>query len=128
MVARRDRRLGSAVTNVYRRSAVEPRDLRLPIFLALVAMGWQLAQSVAGLSEGFALLAPALLLALPLLAGRYVGEDVLERVRAARTPRVAPRRERRPRVPRLRRGARPAPRGGLLLAAHLAHRPPPAAV
>jgi hypothetical protein len=101
-------------------------DLRMLVFLAVVAMAWMLAQSVAGLSEGFALLAPALLLALPLLAGRYLGEDVLERVRVARTARPAPPRSRVVAIPRLRRAERSVARGGLLLAAHLAHRPPPA--
>jgi hypothetical protein len=103
------------------------RDLHLLLFLAFAAMGWELAQSVAGLSEGFALLAPALLFALPLLAGRYVGEEALERLRISRAvPPARRRRTRAARVPRLRRAERPAVRGGLLLAAHLAHRPPPA--
>jgi hypothetical protein len=70
-----------------------------------------------------ALLAPALLLALPLLAGRYVGEDVIERLRA---PRTAPARRRaKQAAPRLRPLARPMARGTGLMAGHLARRPPP---
>ena len=102
------------------------RDLRLLVFLAVVAMAWTVGESVAGLHEGFALLAPAVLLALPLLAGRHLGEDVLERVRCARAVPPARRRARAARLLPLRRDARPGLRGGLLLAAHLAHRPPPA--
>jgi hypothetical protein len=101
------------------------RDLRLLLALAGLAMAWLLARSVAGMGEGLELLAPAMLFALPLLAGRYLGEDLLERVRLVRAV-PAPRRV-RPRAPRLRAVARPVPRGRALLAAHLAHRPPPAA-
>ena len=70
-----------------------------------------------------ALFAPALLLALPLLAGRYVGEEVIERLR---TPRPAPARRRsKQAAPRLRPVARHMPRGAGLVASHLARRPPP---
>jgi hypothetical protein len=70
-----------------------------------------------------ALLAPALLLALPLLLGRYVGEDVIERLRTAR---LAPARRRaRQAASPLRRRARSMPRGTGLMAGHLARRPPP---
>jgi hypothetical protein len=87
-------------------------------------MAWVLARSVAGLGEGLEFFLPFLLFALPLLAGRYLGEDLLERARLARavpTPRRA-----RPRATGLRPVARAVPRGRALLAAHLAHRPPPA--
>jgi hypothetical protein len=70
-----------------------------------------------------ALLAPALLRALPLLLGRYVGEDVIERLRTPR-PRSAPRRAKQA-APRLRPVARHMPRGAGLMAGHLARRPPP---
>ena len=70
-----------------------------------------------------ALLAPAVLLALPLLAGRYVGEDVIERLR---TRRPAPARRRATQAaPPLRPLARRMPRGGGLVGSHLARRPPP---
>jgi hypothetical protein len=67
---------------------------------------------------------PLWLLTLPLVAGRYVGEDVLVRLRRERPSR------RRPLVSRaLRKGARRVvallPRGGCLIAEALAVRPPP---
>ena len=71
-----------------------------------------------------ALLAPALLLALPLLAGRYPGEKVIERLRAPR--RTHARRRTKQVTPRLSPVARHMPRGGGLVASHLARRPPPA--
>ena len=100
------------------------RDLRLLLALTLLAMAWLVARSVAGMGEGLEYLAPALLFALPLIAGRYLGEDLIERVRTTRAV-PAPRRV-RPRATRLRPVARAVPRGRALLAAHLAHRPPPA--
>jgi hypothetical protein len=68
-------------------------------------------------------LAPALLLAIALLAGRYPGEVVLARIAARRRPR-----ERRPRTPPAHHPTPPpvaAPHGGLLLARALAGRGPP---
>jgi hypothetical protein len=66
-------------------------------------------------------LAPAFILLLPLLAGRYPGETLiagaLRRAPAPRPRRVAP---------RLRPPARCAPSGGLLVAFALAGRGPPA--
>jgi hypothetical protein len=100
------------------------RDLRLLLALTLLAMAWLVARSVAGVGEGLEYLAPALLFALPLLAGRYLGEDLIERARMTRAV-PAPRRA-RPRPVRLRPAARAVPRGRALLASHLAHRPPPA--
>ncbi|WP_259312472.1 hypothetical protein [Capillimicrobium parvum] len=101
------------------------RDRRLLLGLAVASMAWVLVGAFAGIGDGLAMVAPALLLLLPLLAGRYVGEEALGRVRHARG---AP--------PLRRRGARPAapshpavalvPRGGLLLASSLATWPPPA--
>jgi len=77
-------------------------------------------QSVTGLSPDVLLAVPALLLVLPLLAGRYVGEDGLLRLAG----RAVVRRRRSP----SRLGARRrAPRGGRLIAAALAERAPPAA-
>jgi len=69
---------------------------------------------------------PALLFALPLLAGRYVGEGRLARLAAAYVAR-----RRRPAVAlaaSARRLPRGLPRGGHLIAASLAVRPPPAAL
>jgi hypothetical protein len=92
--------------------------------LALVA--WSLAHGCHGPLEGLVVLAPSLALALPLLAGRYLGERTIERVRTARATVPAPRRDRRAAAPRRRPTLALVPRGGLLLASSLATRPPPA--
>ncbi len=90
---------------------------------ACVAM---LLGALAGLTEVLAYAAPLVVLLLPLLAGRFVGEERIARA-AARI-----RRARRPR-PALAaapitwlRGMTLIPRGGRLLARALAVRPPPA--
>jgi len=82
----------------------------------------------AGAVHGFVLYAaPIALLALPLVAGHYLGERSIERLAARRA------------APRTRRAAAPAavnasgpgrafPRGGLLVAASLAERGPPRSV
>ena len=92
-------------------------------FLAVVAALWLFTESLAGLSDGWLAMVPALLLALPLLCGRYVGEELLVQW----AERTAPPRRRvrarvlKPRGPRvIRRG------GGLLGARRLAGRAPPA--
>ena len=73
---------------------------------------------------GDALIAvPALLLLLPLVAGRYVGAERLVRL-ARRAPGPRPRTGARPAV-RRRPALRPGPRGGLLIAVSLARRGPP---
>jgi hypothetical protein len=99
--------------------------VRLSVALSLLAMALLLGESIAGMSEGLAMLTPALAFALPLLVDRYLGEDLLDRVRATVPP--------TPRGPAAalavaRRPQRLLPRGGALLAASLATRPPPAAV
>jgi hypothetical protein len=99
------------------------RDLRIMGAIGLLAVALTAAQTVAGVDTGLLYLAPALVLALPLLAGRYVGEEQLARL-AAPVPRrriaaagpCAPRRAPRALVAR----------GGLLLAEALAERGPPA--
>lgn len=96
--------------------------------IGLLAVVVALTQTVAplhGLETGLLYLAPALFLALPLLSGRYVGEDEIARLALG------------VRWLRLRRSARrlaaqlPRPaqvlvaRGGRLIAAGLAQRGPP---
>jgi hypothetical protein len=102
------------------------RDLRPLLAIAVLGVIVALAESVTGLHTGLLLLSPALVLALPLLAGRYLGEDTLERLVARR---AVPRRRVRgiaaAFVPRRTPRALVA-RGGLLLAAALAERGPPA--
>ncbi|MFN8203965.1 MAG: hypothetical protein U0S48_15480 [Solirubrobacteraceae bacterium] len=101
------------------------RDRRLMLALAVASMAWVLVGALAGIADGLAMVAPALLLLLPPLAGRYLGEDVLERVRLARgAPPVRRRRSRPARTSH--RAVALVPRGGLLLASSLATRPPPA--
>ncbi len=104
---------------------MDRRDVRLLTGLAVLSMAWLVVHAATGLAEGLVMLAPALLLALPLLAGRYVGEDAIDRVRAARAAAPAPRRGRAPRASRPRPVLALVPRGGLLLASSLATRPPP---
>ena len=83
-----------------------------------------LLAALAGHPELLAYSAPLFLVAVPLIAGRYVGEEHLERLRtglgARRRPLPTPLR-----VPR-RRPAALVPRGGRLIAAALAERAPPA--
>ena len=82
------------------------------------------ALTLVGVSADILLALPALLFALPLLAGRYVGEDRLARLAAAF---VAARRRPAASVPTTaRRAPLAVPRGGRLIAASLAVRPPPA--
>lgn len=102
------------------------RDLRPLLAIAVLGVIVALAESVTGLHTGLLLLSPALVLALPLVAGRYLGEDTLERLAARRAvPRPRVRSTAAAPVPRRRPRALVA-RGGLLLAAALAERGPPA--
>jgi hypothetical protein len=103
------------------------RDLRPLLAVALLGVVVAAAETVTGLDTGLLLLSPALVLLLPLLAGRYLGEETLERL-AARV--AAPRRRRRAAaapLPRRRPRATGA-RGGRLLASALAERGPPLTV
>ena len=103
------------------------RDLRPLLAIAVLGVIVALAESVTGLHTGLLLLSPALVLLLPLLAGRYLGEETLERLAA----RVAPPRPRRrtaaAALPR-RRPRATLLRGGRLLASALAERGPPPTV
>jgi hypothetical protein len=103
------------------------QDLRPLLAVALLGVVVAAAESVTGLDTGLLLLSPALVLLLPLLAGRYLGEETLERL-AARV--AAPRRRRTPTAARLprRRLRATLVRGGRLLASALAERGPPATV
>jgi hypothetical protein len=104
------------------------RDRRIMLGIAVLAVVVALTQSLAplsGLETGLLYLAPALILALPLLAGRYVAEDQVLRlaagVRWLRRRRAANRIVARlPYAPRVL-----VVRGGRLLAAALAERAPP---
>jgi hypothetical protein len=102
------------------------RDQRILLGLAALTVLFAIAQSALGISEDVLLAAPGLLLLLPLLAGRYLGEDGIARLSAYV---AAPRR--RPRALRaapLSRAPRVLARGGRLIAVALAQRGPPALV
>lgn len=100
------------------------RDQRLLLGLAALALLLALAQTLIGFSACFLLAVPAVVVFLPLLAGRYVGEDGLARLAA----RFAPRRPSPLAMrPRLMRPRRMMAAGSLLIAASLAERGPPAA-
>jgi hypothetical protein len=97
------------------------RDLLAMLALAVVAIGLAFAQQLTGLDADVLIALPALLLLLPLVAGRYVGEDGLSRL-----VRELPRRRHPSPAPAVRRSRRHAgPRGGLLIAVALARRGPP---
>ncbi len=103
------------------------RDLRLLFVLAGLAIGWALVQAATGYDGGLAFMAPAVFVAVPLLAGRYLGEDQIAHlacwVQRRRAPRRAPRVHGHARAPR-----RLLSRGGALIARSLAVRPPPLAL
>jgi hypothetical protein len=104
---------------------MRPRDRRLLAGLALAAM-LLLALLVHHAGTEALLAAPLLALLAPLLAGRYLGEEQIGRLAAARVAAghtVA--RARRTSAP-LRAPGVLLPRGGRLLATSLAVRPPPA--
>ena len=105
---------------------VSRRDMTVLAGVALASVLVALLESLGGAHTGLLHLAPALILLLPLLAGRYVGESRI----AALASSVRPRAVRRPpaRVePRLARAIRAlVARGAQLLAASLAERGPPA--
>jgi hypothetical protein len=88
--------------------------------VVVLAALWLLGLHVGGLDTGLLFLAPAFVLLLPLLAGRYVGERALTPLRSAvRRPVAAALHLPRPRL-------RLVPRGGLLVGCSLAGRAPPA--
>jgi len=99
------------------------RDRAVLLAFALVVVAWMVAEVLTG-RTGLLYLAPALVLALPLLLGRYVAEDQLIE--------WAGRSAARPRRPVVRLACpqsytRVMQRGGRLVASALAKRPPPAA-
>lgn len=97
------------------------RDRHLLLGLAALT----LALTLTGVHGDVLLAVPVLLFALPLVAGRYVGEERLARLAAGF---VAARRRAAGSLPTTaRRSPRALPRGGHLIAASLAVRPPPGA-
>src|SRR4051794_17548897 len=101
------------------------RDQRLLLGLAALTLLFALVQSATGISADVLLAAPVLLILLPLLAGRYVGEDGLARLTAPLVPRRRRAAVALPAPPR--RAPRVLARGGRLISRPLAHPRPPAA-
>jgi hypothetical protein len=99
------------------------RDRHILLALATLSVAFAIVQSFTGISPDVLLAVPALLLLLPLLAGRYVGEAGLVRLAGRRG---VPRRRTPERLGARRRAPRVLPRGGRLIAAALAERGPPA--
>jgi hypothetical protein len=94
--------------------------VRATIGVVVLAALWLLGLHVGGLDTGLLFLAPAFVLLLPLLAGRYVGERALAPLRRpVRRAVAAAIHLARPRL-------RFVPRGGLLVGCSLAGRAPPA--
>jgi hypothetical protein len=98
------------------------RDRMLLWGFALLVVAWMVAQAITGTETGLLYLAPALVLALPLVGGHYVGEDQLVAA-AAGGGKVARAPER---VAATHTFVRVMQRGGRLVACSLAKRPPPA--
>jgi hypothetical protein len=102
------------------------RDLRPLLVVALLGVAIAAGDTITGVGTGLLLLSPALVLLLPLLLGRYLGAETLERLAARRS--VTRRRTRPASSPLPRRRPRAvASRGGRLIAAALAERGPPMA-
>ncbi len=100
-------------------TAARHHHLRAVLGVAVMAVLWLGGLEIGGLGTGLLFLAPAFVLLVPLLAGRYPGErrllPVRPRVRRAALALLAPARPR----------AVLAPRGGLLVGCSLAGRAPP---
>jgi hypothetical protein len=99
------------------------RERRVMFAIAVLVALLPLLHEVAGLGTGFMFMAPAFTLVFPLLAGRYVGEErLLSLARSLPSQRRATGLMTRPR----RRFEPLLARGGRLIGAALAVRPPPA--
>jgi hypothetical protein len=98
------------------------RDRFLLAGFTLLVLAWMVVQAITGTETGLLYLAPALVLALPLLGGHYVGEEQLAAARGDVTPVVRASK----RVSATHTFVRVMERGGRLVASSLAKRPPPA--
>src|SRR5262249_52465740 len=88
----------------------------------VIVLAWMLVQALTGAETGLLYLAPALVLALPLIGGRYVGEQQLA---AAAERRIAPVVRAAKSAAATRSFVRVMQRGSRLVASSLAKRPPP---
>jgi hypothetical protein len=101
-----------------------PRRDRIVLWaFTLVVVAWMVAQAVTGAETGLLYLAPALVLALPLVLGRYLGEEQLAELAGASRARRA---RVRSRISTPLGHVRVMHRGGRLVASAMAKRPPPA--
>jgi hypothetical protein len=98
------------------------RDRIVLLAFTAVVLAWLVVQAITGSDTGLLYLAPALVLALPLISGRYVCEDRLNLLAGQRTTR--PRRA-AARIVATHTHVVSMCRGGRLVAASLAKRPPP---
>jgi hypothetical protein len=89
----------------------------------LLVLAWMVAQALTGTETGLLYVAPALVLALPLLLGRYVGEG---RIAAFVARSDAPEARAAKQLVATHTFARLMQRGSCLVASSLAKRPPPA--
>lgn len=101
---------------------VTRRDRQLLFALAGLSLGLA-SLTLVGVHSDVLLAVPVLVFALPLFAGRYVGEQRLARLAAGFV--VRRRRAAAALEPTVRRAPDSVPRGGRLLAVSLAVRPPP---
>jgi hypothetical protein len=102
----------------------QPRRDRIVLWaFTLVVAAWMVAQALTGTETGLLYLAPALVLALPLVLGRYLGEEQLAVLAGASRP---PGARVRSRISTPRGYVRVMHRGGRLVASAMAKRPPPA--
>jgi hypothetical protein len=102
---------------------VPRRDKQIMLALAVVSVAFATLHSLTGVNPDILLALPALMLFVPLVAGRYFGEDRLARLAArSRAPRARAVSSLRPDL----RAPRVLARGGRLIAVALAERAPPA--
>jgi hypothetical protein len=102
---------------------VPRRDQHILLGLTALSVLLALLVSITGIDADVLLATPALMLLLPLLAGRYVGEEGIARLGARL---ATPARRLTPAVLAApRRAPRALPRGGRLIADSLARRGPP---
>lgn len=88
-----------------------------------ITLAWVVALAVTGSTEALLFLAPALLIAIPLLGGHYLGEELIVTLAARRAH--PPRRTAATALPLPAAPFDWRPRGTSLIAFSLAKRPPP---
>jgi hypothetical protein len=110
------------MATAYTLQAMSGGDQRMLFACAAGTAALVLLAALAGHAELIAYAAPVLVVALPLVAGRYMGEERLRQLSALSRPRN---RRVAAATPAVRRSAELVPRGGRLIAHSLAERGPP---